>query len=125
MGGASLTHPWIGPRPLVGHAAVCVLTLYTLRFCSPTKFLRPNLRQSKMASRTRLSFHLHCHGFKARVLKFHSHGEPGDEARLTVIKPIVQATKAMMESLLVTPGEHFSHLVIFTNFNVVTIHHKV
>ena len=33
--GASLTHPWIGPRPLVGHAAVCASTSYTLWFCSP------------------------------------------------------------------------------------------
>ena len=80
-----------------------------------------------MASRTRLSLRLHCHGFKSRALKFHSCGEPGDEARLAVIKPMVQATKAMMESLLVTPGEHFSNLVIFTNvtlYIVVTIHHK-
>ena len=27
--GASLTHPWIGPRPLVGHAAVCASASYT------------------------------------------------------------------------------------------------
>ena len=37
--------------------------------------------RNKMASRTRLSLRLRCHGFKGRALKFHSRGrEPGDEA---------------------------------------------
>ena len=35
-----------------------------------------------MASRTRLSLRLCCHGFKGRALKFYSRGgEPGDEAK--------------------------------------------
>ena len=82
--GDSLTHPWIGPRPLVGHGAVCASTSYTLRFCSPTYFLGPNLGRNKMASRTRLSLRLRCHRFKGRALKFHSRGGgPGDEARIS------------------------------------------
>ena len=42
-----------------------------------------------MASRTRLSLRLRCHGFKGRALKFHSRGgEPGDEATTLIPDPL-------------------------------------
>ena len=34
---------------------------------------------------------------------------------------MVEATKAMMESLMVTPEVHFSNLVIFTNFTLYIV----
>ena len=55
-----------------------------------------------MASRTRLSLRLRCHGFKGRALKFHSRGgEPGDEA--TRVAPVPEWLKpAQLASVYIT-----------------------